>query len=369
MVIRKTTKIQHENPGIQDEKQANPQGKLVIIIVHKNTPDYLKICVPSIMEQTCKDFEVIFIDNGSKDREGVEFMHNAYDQNEKVTIIVNTDDRSFAKAANQGIRIAGSRGAKYVSIVNPDVVLSPDYYEKLISHSKKHPKVAGTTGKIYLFDLNNLKPTDIIDSTGLFAYKSRRIVDVGQGMVDDGKWSKDKEIFGASGICPLYSMEALENVKIMDEYFDEDMGQYEEDSDIAWRFLLYGWKSLYCAHAVAYHSRGRGHQVKFTTREFLKSRKSINKIQKQDSFRNQLIMQAKNELWGTFFRDFLTILAVKIITPFYVILVEPYLWRSYFEYFKKLPRILKKRGIISKNKKISAKEMSKWFKHRKQLLS
>lgn len=369
MITRKTTKINSKTHKestankreAEAEKREPSSDKLAVIIIHQNTPDHLKVCMPSILEQTYGNFDVIFIDNSSLDREGVEFMHHTYDADQRVTIIANTDKRSFAKTANQGIKIALSRGAKYVSIIGPGVVISPDYFEKLIVHSKKHPHVAATTGKIYLFDFNNLKPTDIIDSTGLFAYKNRRIVNRGQGMVDDGKFNEEKEIFGAPGICPLYNMEALEDVKIMDEYFDEDFGKYKEDADLAWRLLLYGWKSLYCPHAVAYHARGQIVQTKFTTREFLKSRKFINKAQKQASFRNQLLMQAKNELWGTFFRDFYSIMSVKLVMPLYMTFVEPYLWKSYFKYIKKLPRILKKSRIIKKNKRISAREMSKWF--------
>ncbi|MFA7685357.1 MAG: glycosyltransferase [Candidatus Gracilibacteria bacterium] len=368
MVIRKTIKLKPKNiPLKEEQKEAKPEkapDKLVVIIVHQNTPDYLKVCMPSIMEQTYKNFDVVFIDNSSTDREGVEFMHKNYDSDQRVTIIANTDHRSFAKTANQGIRIALSRGAKYVSVISPEVVVSPDYYEKLIAHSRKNPKVAGTTGKIYLYDFNNLKPTDIIDSAGLIAYKNRRIVDAGQGMVDDGKFNEDREIFGASGVCPLYNMAALEDIKVFDEYFDEDFEKYKEDADLSWRFLLYGWKSLYCPHAVAYHARGQIVQTTFTTKEFLKNRKNISKIQKEKSFRNQLLMQAKNELWGAFWKDFGAIVSVKLASPLYMTFAEPYLWKGYAGYLKRLPRILKKRSHIMKNKRVTAKEIVKWFRGR-----
>lgn len=366
MVTRKTTKVKPKSI-VSGEEQSEPKlekkfDKLIVVIIHQNTPDYLKVCMPSILEQTYKNFNVIFIDNSSSDREGIEFMHNTYDSDQRVTIIANTENRNFAKAANQGIRMALSRGAKYVSIISPEVVISPDYYEKLVDHSKKHPKVAGTTGKIYLYDFNNLKPTDIIDSAGLVAYRNRRIVDAGQGIVDDGKYNEDREIFGTSGVCPLYNIAALEDTKILDEYFDEDFGKYKEDADLSWRFLLYGWKSLYCPHAIAYHARGQVVQTTFTAQEFIKSRKNLSKIQKETSFRNQLLMQAKNELWGTFLKDFGPIMSVKLITPFYMTFAERYLWKGYAAYLKKLPRILKKRSIIMKNKRVTAKEMVKWFR-------
>jgi hypothetical protein len=66
-------------------------------------------------------------------------------------------------------------------------------------------------------------------------------------------------------------------------------------------------------------------------------------------------MEKKNDL------QFLPRLAKKILTFFYITLREPYLWGSYIAYLRKLPRILKKRAIIMKNKRVTAKEMKKWF--------
>lgn len=374
MVIRKTTKkalkivekvVEKEAP--QEIPQELSTKKLVVIVIHHNTASNLQICMPALTEQIQKNMDIIFIDNASPDREGVEWMHHTYDGNPQITMIANTDNRGFCKAANQGIRMALSRGAKYIAFVSPDVVLSPDYFEKLIAKMNRNPKIASIIGKVYLYDFNNLKPTDIIDSAGLFALKHRRIVDIGQGMIDDGRFNAEKEVFGVSCVCPVYRAEALEDVKVLDEYFDEDFFHYKEDADLSWRFLLYGWKNFYLPEAVAYHSREAGAYKRFSTTEFLKSRKHVSKVQRQMSFRNHLLMIQKNELWSSFFRDFLHNMLVRILTPIYITMVEPCLWKSYWQYLRKLPAIRKKRKIILQNKRISASEMSRWFRSRKSL--
>jgi len=337
------------------------KAKLVVVIIHYNTPDFLKTCMKSVIGQSYEELEVVFIDNASPDRSGLDYMHSQFDGNNKVTIISNSDNKGYARAGNQGIKIAISREAEFVSIVNPDIIFTADYFEKIIARMKKLSKVASAIGKVYKYDFNNDKPTDIIDTTGLLAYKNRRIVDRGQGVIDEGHFNEEEEVFGVSGACPVYRIKALEDVKVLDEYFDEDFFMYKEDVDLSWRFLLYGWKNLYFPEAVAYHGRGTGTGKKNSILEIVGNRKNLSQFQKKFSFQNQLLMVKKNYLWGNFFKNFYKILPVTLATPFYVIFKEPFLLGSYISYLKKLPRILRKRAIIMKNKKVTAKEMNKWF--------
>ncbi len=352
------------------------QPKISIVIIHYNTPQYLKTCLDSIFEQTYKNIEVIFIDNNSPDKSGLEFVRTQYGHKESLLIVPNVENLGYAKAANQGIRAAlhpesssaDFSPADYIVITNPDIIYTPTYFEKIIARVEQDEKIAAITGKVCKYDFDRLKPTNIIDTVGLFAYKNRRVIDDGQGLIDEGQFDEECEVFGVSGACPLYRAKALEDVKILGEYFDEDFFMYKEDVDLSWRFLLYGWKNLYYPKAVAYHGRGTGVQRRFFNKEILANRSKLSKFQKKHSFRNQYLMEAKNELWSNFFKDFFYIIFKKLAIFAYITLREPYLWGSYFEYLMKLPRALKKRQIIMKNKKISNKEMGKWFKKQSKYL-
>ncbi|MBI4232484.1 glycosyltransferase family 2 protein, partial [Candidatus Peregrinibacteria bacterium] len=248
-------------------------------------------------------------------------------------------------------------------------IYTETYFEKVIARIEKDPKIAAITGKVYKYDFDQQKPTNIIDTVGLFAYKNRRVIDDGQGLIDEGQFDEECETFGVSGACPLYRREALEDVKIMDEYLDEDFFMYKEDVDLSWRFLLYGWKSLYYPKAIAYHGRGTGIFKRFLNKEILKNRNKLSKFQKQYSFKNQLLMQAKNEPLATFFLDFFPIVFRRLATMAYITIKEPYLWGSYFKYLKQLPKALKKRRIIMKNRKISNKDLKKFFQKQSKYLS
>ncbi|MBD3331118.1 glycosyltransferase [Candidatus Peregrinibacteria bacterium] len=341
------------------------EPKIAIIIIHYNTPGYLKTCSDAILKQSYKNFEIHFIDNNSPSKEGLELMKKNYGHLPQINIIPNKKNIGYAAAANQGIALAIERKepADYVVITNPDIIYSPTYFEKIIKRIEKKPKIAGITGKVYKYDFENKKPTKIIDTVGLFAYKNRRIIDDGQGLTDKGQFDKEREVFGISGACPLYRREALEDAKIMGEYMDEDFFMYKEDVDLSWRFLLLGWKNLYFPKAVAFHGRGTGIYERFKTGQVLKNRKNLSKFQKTWSFTNQRLMQLKNDLWINVFKDFLHIFLRELLMPFYVLLREPYLFKSYLNFFKLAPKILKKRRTIMKKLRISAKDMHKYFRN------
>jgi len=341
--------------------------KISVIIVHYNTPHFLKTCLDAIFNQTYENIEVIFIDNNSPEREGIEFVRDAYSHspetrnNKSLMIVDNAENLGYAKAANQGIKIAMENGADFLVITNPDIIYTPEYFEKIVERIEKDTSVASITGKVYKYDFTNQKPTNIIDTVGLFAYKSRRVIDDGQGVEDKGQFDEEQEVFGISGACPLYRRNALEDVKIGDEYFDENFFMYKEDVDLSWRFLLFGWKNLFYPKAIAYHGRGTGIAKRFTTAEVMENRKKLSKFQKKYSFRNQLLMEIKNEIPANFFKDFFHIVGKKILMFGYIRIFEPYLWGSFYGFLKLLPSTLKKRAEIMKRKKSSSKQMSKYF--------
>ncbi len=322
----------------------------------------------AIFAQTYKNIEVIFIDNNSPDKSGLEFVKKRYGDRESLIIVPNAENLGYARAANQGIEMAIEGKADYVVITNPDIVYTSTYFTKAVARMEKDQTIAALTGKVYKYDFDRLQPTNVIDTVGLFAYKNRRVIDDGQGLIDEGQFDEECEVFGVSGACPLYRTKALEDVKILGEYLDEDFFMYKEDVDLSWRFLLCGWKNFYYPGAVAYHGRGTGVQRRFFNKEVLAHRNSLSKFQKKYSFKNQHLMEKKNELWSNFFLDFFPIIFRKLGMFAYLIFKEPYLIGSYFAYLKQLPRALKKRRQIMKKRKISAKEMRKWFKKQSKYL-
>ncbi|MFH1720649.1 MAG: glycosyltransferase family 2 protein [Patescibacteria group bacterium] len=322
-----------------------------IIIIHYKTKRLLKPCIEALLKQTYADKELIFIDNDSQDG-SPEYMRENWPE---VKVVANTFNTGYAGAGNQGIEL--SKG-EYVFITNPDIILEPKYFEKAIARMEKDPGIAALTGKVVQYDFESGKATGLIDTTGLKITCGRRVVDRGQGEKDIGQYEKEEEVFGISGACPLYRREALEDAKICGEYLDNDFFMYKEDVDLSWRFQLFGWKCLYYPEITAYHGRGTGVFDRSDIRGVLKHRGELSKFQKYYSYKNQRLMQFKNETIGSFVRHFPWIIGKEIAHFGYMVFREPYLFKSMWAGMKQIPRILKKRKEIMKKRKDS---ILKWF--------
>src|SRR3990167_702930 len=141
------------------------------------------------------------------------------------------------------------------------------------------------------------------------------------------------------------------------EYLDEDFFMYKEDIDISWRLRLRGWKCYYYPQAVCYHGRGTGVLKRFTHWEVYKGRKNLNRFQKYYAYKNQRLMQVKNEQWGNFLRDLLWIKGKEILIFGYILFREPYLLKGIWVFLSHLPNALRKRRIIMKRAVVSSATM------------
>ncbi len=355
------------------------QSLVSIVIINYNTKHLLKGCIDSLLAQNYKNIEIFLIDNNSPDQ-SCEYAIKEYSKNgtrhsshghphspeNKITFVCNKDNIGYAPAGNQGINL--SKG-KYVMLMNPDILFAPDYLEKCVAKMEENHKIAAICGKIYKYDFQNHQKTNFIDTVGLFCYRDRRVIDDGQGLEDNGQFDQPKEVFGISGACPLYRKEALEDAKVsikakngevLSEYLDNDFFMYKEDVDISWRFHLLGWTCFFLPTAKAYHGRGTGVLKRFTTMEVAKNRTKLNAFQKHYSYKNQRLMQIKNDLWPNIGHDLPYLLWKEILMFGYMTLREPYLYKSFWLMLKQMPKMLRKRKEIMKKRRVDWKEMQKW---------
>ena len=328
------------------------------IVLNYNGEKLLTTCLDSVEALDFKEKEVIFIDNASQDK-SVEFVLKHYP---KIRVFANKENSGYAGGANQAVAV--SRG-DFVLIMNPDIVFEPDYLTVLMKRLHTDKKIGAIIGKLRKYDFaaqnSQHKKTNFIDSAGLFMHRNRRCVDRGQGEEDRGQYNTAEEVFGITGACPLYRREALEDCKVSGEYFDNSFFMYKEDVDIAWRMRLFGWKCFYEPAAMAYHGRGTGVVDRRTLWTVARERKGLSKFQKYYSYKNERLMRVKNELWISAARDFLPIIWKEILMFGWMILREPFLFKSLGRFFLQLPGALKKRLEIMQRKKASARDIGQWF--------
>ncbi|MDP4007995.1 MAG: glycosyltransferase family 2 protein [Candidatus Peregrinibacteria bacterium] len=331
--------------------------KLSIAIINYNTCGLLESCIDSLQKIDYEKKEIVLIDQASTD-DSVKQVKKLFPN---VRVIEN-QNTGYSGGANKGY---DSTDGEYLVIMNPDVTVTKDYFKILIKELEKDHKIGAITGKI-LKTLPASPPKDfqsIIDTTGLLAFKNRRVVDRGQGFADTGQFEKKEEVFGISGCLALYRREALTDIALPTkskhakngkEVWDYDFFMYKEDIDVSWRLNLRGWKCIYLPEVVAYHERGTTILKRYSNKDVIKHRASVPKLARFYSYKNQRLMQLKNEIAGDLFKDFFTLFIREILIMGFVILREPSTFGSIFSLIRELPSAFRKRRHIQKNRKVTS---------------
>ena len=99
--------------------------KVTIILPVYNAENYLKRCIDSILNQTYKDFEIMIINDGSKDS-SYEIMTQYEKKYPEKIKVINQENKGVAKTRNESIERADS---KYIMFIDNDDYIDNDYLE------------------------------------------------------------------------------------------------------------------------------------------------------------------------------------------------------------------------------------------------
>lgn len=316
---------------------------LSFIVINWNSGKYLKKCIPTLFNQKNINIEVILVDNNSHDNSKEIIDDLPYN----IKTVYNTQNNGYSGAANQGIKL--SKG-DYVSVINPDIILTDTYGIEIISVLNKKIEASSASGKLIKFDFENNSSLNALDSTGIVRERLK-FFDRGQNSSDLKRFDSDLEVFGVCGAAPIYKKKALEDIKILDEYFDEDFFAYKEDIDLSWRLNSNGWTAVYVPNALAYHGRGFGSPVQSGIKGLIASRNNQSDFVKRLSFRNHYYLLIKNLKLNTLNNQTCSILVDELKRIGFCLIFEPKTIIGIIDVIKKLPKMLKKRSLINKSLK------------------
>jgi hypothetical protein len=208
-----------------------------VIVLNYNGRGFLNGCLTSLASQTYSDFEVIVVDNGSRDG-SPEYIEENYPW---VRLAKNDENLGFAGGTNVGIRAAKG---EFIITLNNDSRADSRFIEELIK-PMADPEVGVCAAKM-------LFPDGRINSAGICISRSGAAWDRGMFEPDRGQYEFVEEVFGACAGAALYRREMLDEIGL----FDEDFFLYLEDVDLAFRARLAGWKCLYVPGARVIHHHG-----------------------------------------------------------------------------------------------------------------
>lgn len=112
--------------GIIKLMKSNEKPLISIIVPVYNVGPYIEKCIDSILSQSYKSIEVILVDDGSKDESGA--ICDNYVKRDSRVRVIHKKNGGVSSARNAGLEVIKG---DYVSFVDGDDALKPDYIEKL----------------------------------------------------------------------------------------------------------------------------------------------------------------------------------------------------------------------------------------------
>lgn len=213
-----------------------------IVICTWNGLDVLPECLDSLWAQTCADFEVIVVDNGSAD--GTPAYLAGVDE-PRLRVVTLPENLGFGGGNNAGL--AQARGA-YVALVNDDTAADAGWLAAMLAPVRDHPEVGMVASR--LVDYHD---RDRLDTVGHLLYPDG--LNRGRGHLEpnDGRYAEVEEVFFPSGCGGLYRRQLLEAIG----GFDARFFAYGDDTELGLRGRWAGWTCLYAPDAVMYHKMSR----------------------------------------------------------------------------------------------------------------
>ena len=222
-----------------------------IITVGMNHLKFLKDFFDSVFEQdaTTLDFEVIYVDNCSKDG-SVEYIKGNYP---KVRIIENEKPLGFGANNNKAAKFADG---KYLAILNPDIILKAGALDKLYNYSESHtgwgvlaPKLLNADGTLQYSVRSFMTFRTMLSRLVTWGKDHTNNSEVNEYLCKESDDSVVRSVDWAIGAALFIAADFFKEMN----GFDEDYYLYLEDEDFCLRTWSENKEVIYIPDAEMKH--------------------------------------------------------------------------------------------------------------------
>lgn len=323
----------------------NNKPRVLLSVVTWNHAKNIGSTIDSIFSQTYDNFQTVVFDNNSYD--GTLEILQAYGDKVNFHLIKNEENIGFCGGHNY---ILKNYSFDYVILVNPDIILNPDYIEQTLKAFEIDSQIGAVCGLLtQSFDKN-----PVIDSMGMQLVKSRRFILINHGLHLNAVQITSGYVGGLDGALPAFKKEAVDSLLINGEFFNPLFFSHKEDWDVSWRLILFDWKIYFNKESIAIHPR-------VFKPSKIRERLRINHKIKFDAFKNQFLLLLINEDRVNFIRDSIIIIPRIFITTLFCLFFERRSLRAFSYVIENRKRIFLIRKEVQERRKISCSDFRKYL--------
>jgi len=209
-----------------------------VVIVNYNGREHLKECLSSVLGQSYTNFEVILVDNCSTDG-SADYVQRNFPQ---VKVVKNSDNLGYGGGNN--VAYKNARG-KYIAVLNPDTSVDKDWLKELVYALQQRPNAKMVTSKVLLYH-----DPKIINCCGNDIHFTGLVFSRGLGEKEN-YYAREEYVVAPSGCSFLVPRALIEEIGFFDTEFSHHW--LFEDTDLAIRLQLRGYKCLFVPSSKVYH--------------------------------------------------------------------------------------------------------------------
>lgn len=307
------------------------QQTTAVVILNYNGTKHLKTYLPSVMEFTPPEVEIIVADNGSTD-DSLQLLASFQKDHPRLKVIKLAINHGFAGGYNEALKHVKS--GIYI-LLNSDVRVTANWTSPLLK-AMEDPNLSVCQPKI----LSDIHPEEFeyagaaggfIDFLG-YPFCRGRVFGINE--TDQGQYDDEIEIFWATGAAMVIRSKLFWDFK----GFDASFFAHNEEIDMCWQIKRAGYKIKAIPSSVVYHLGGGTLSYNTPSKVYLNFRNNLKMLVKNDQKRNLIWkLPARLILDGAAAVLFLSQGQYKLIWS---------ILRAHFHFYASIPQLFSKRREI-----------------------
>lgn len=214
---------------------------IAAVVVHFGAIELTQRCLDSVLADTRVPDCILVMDNGGIEVQASDDLKQRFAEDERVQFLGNGINQGFASACNAAFEeLLSIPNLEAVFLVNNDCELASGFVSAMLAALDPADKADMVAARMV-----TLEQPETIDSMGVVLYSC--------GIAANRK-DEDEPLLGPCGGAALYSARLLRDLRARTgQYFESRYFCYAEDTDLAIRARLLGYRAAYASDAVARH--------------------------------------------------------------------------------------------------------------------